>query len=58
MRKYAKSLADAKRLFRGKTGVDYGSADALHTNGIYIFKTGKPVRQYFVGTRVEFDNAF
>lgn len=57
-RKYTKTLSEAKKLFKLKTGTEYGKG-IDHYSGIRIHKLQimkTKTRKYFVGTHLEWLN--
>lgn len=57
MKKYAKTLKEAKAIFKTKTGQEYAIPNH---NNIRIFTLSKknqtPTRKYYIGSNIEFIN--
>jgi hypothetical protein len=56
MRHFTKTLTEAKKVFKQRTGIDY-SLGGERPKGVTIFyiqkKLRTPTRKYFVGTQAE-----
>ncbi len=62
-RYYAKTLSEARDIFKAKTGVDYAERDKRYSGGISIYalktKKGKTAtRKYYVGSYMEYINRY
>jgi len=56
-RQYAKSLKEAKQLFKERTGADYDRGVHHHSGvRIHTLKKPTPMRKHYVGTYMEWLN--